>query len=273
MLPSTNMTSGVPASLQDSLRLLVKSNSQERLSIESFLQAEYFRDILIRTLRYLDSILEKDIEGRIEFLKRLPQALSLFDRLTVERRVLPPLLLQLQDVSLALFVLPSVLEIAKQKETTTALFESQILPSLIKLLPLENPPQLTFVFLKSLELLATRCSAAAQRDYIIPMILRAMDSKTPAIAQQALKELSDVNVVNKLEFREFKALILPRLKAVCSAPTTHLSMRVNALICMSKIFTLLDSETITTVVMESVDGAVAAEKSPAILMCALGYLI
>ncbi len=57
--------------------------SAGRWSVDDFLGAEYFKDVLIRTLRYLDSILEKDLEGRIEFLKRLPQALSLFDAKTV----------------------------------------------------------------------------------------------------------------------------------------------------------------------------------------------
>ncbi len=33
-----------------------------RMTVDDFLQAEFFRDVLIRTLRYLDSILEKDIE-------------------------------------------------------------------------------------------------------------------------------------------------------------------------------------------------------------------
>ncbi len=49
---------------------------------------------------------------RIEFLKRLPQALHLFDQKSVRHRLLPPLILQLQDESLAIFALPTVLKIA-----------------------------------------------------------------------------------------------------------------------------------------------------------------
>ena len=199
-LQSSNLPNCIPNSLKSSLTSLLKSQPESRLTTDTFLQSEYFSDILIRTLRYLDSILEKDMEGRIEFLKRLPQALSLFDRGTIERRILPPLLLQLKDLNLALFVLPTIMEIAKQKETTISLFESQILPPIIKILPLENPPQLTFVFLQSLNLLISRCSAANQRDYIIPLVLRALDSKQLQIAQQALKELSGMLMPNLSSF-------------------------------------------------------------------------
>ena len=72
------------------------------------------------------------IQGRIEFLKRLPQALSLFTATVVRQRILPPLLLQLRDLSLAVFALPTVLEIAKNAATTQVYYLVSVRIAIIK---------------------------------------------------------------------------------------------------------------------------------------------
>lgn len=65
---------------------------------------------------------------RVEFLKRLPQALHMFDPKTAQKRVLPALLLQMRDENVTLFVLPSVLSIAKQLSDRD--FVAEVLPQL-----------------------------------------------------------------------------------------------------------------------------------------------
>jgi hypothetical protein len=70
-LPSRDLGTGMPPSLTEALPRLVLTDTSpagaaamgnNRMTVDDFLQAEFFRDVLIRTLRYLDSILEKDIE-------------------------------------------------------------------------------------------------------------------------------------------------------------------------------------------------------------------
>ncbi len=70
-LPSRDFSTGMPPSLTEALPRLVHTDTSpagaaamgnNRMTVDDFLQAEFFRDVLIRTLRYLDSILEKDIE-------------------------------------------------------------------------------------------------------------------------------------------------------------------------------------------------------------------
>jgi SCY1-like protein 2 len=220
---------GMPQSLVEALpRLLFCAPgassllSSGRWSIEEFLDAEYFRDVLIRTLRYLDTILEKDLEGRVEFLKRLPQALSLFDAKTVRQRVLPPLLLQLKDVQLSVFALPSILDICRQS-LTPGDFERLVVPELRQLVALciadtsggkdgkegpassqPVPPQLSYVLLRGLDILFSKSSSAFQRDFIVPLISKCLEARQPQLRQQALKELSVVEIMNKIDYRELK---------------------------------------------------------------------
>lgn len=146
---------------------------QQRITVDDFLRSDYFNDIQVATATVSLSVLTPLIcrsgpsstwllssrkissQGwrkttrissristepfvRIAFLKRLPQALHLFDDKTVvcvfarrgvrplllcapllqaEQRILPPLLMQLNDPSGAVFAIPSVLKIAHTLET------------------------------------------------------------------------------------------------------------------------------------------------------------
>jgi hypothetical protein len=126
-------------------------------------------------------------QGRIEFLKRLPQALSLFDAKTVRQRVLPPLLLQVKDTQLAVFALPSVLDICRGLSAGD--FERLVMPELKRLLglcisdsraaaderdrqerqpergqdrPAPVPPQLSYVLLRSMDILLAKAPSAFQ---------------------------------------------------------------------------------------------------------------
>jgi hypothetical protein len=72
-LSNRDLTQHMPASLAAPLqRLLFCSQAPDastlgsgRMSVDDFLQSEFFRDVLIRTLRYLDTILDKDLDVRL----------------------------------------------------------------------------------------------------------------------------------------------------------------------------------------------------------------
>lgn len=71
-LSTRDLTQHMPPSLAPTLqRLLFCSKAPDaptlgsgRMSVDEFLQSDFFRDVLTRTLRYLDTILDKDLDVR-----------------------------------------------------------------------------------------------------------------------------------------------------------------------------------------------------------------
>jgi hypothetical protein len=56
-----------------------------------------------------------------------------------------------------------------------------------------------------------------------------------------------VELVNKLDFRELKQQLLPRLQRLCTSPPSPLNplaVRVAALMCLAKIASVFDSDTL-----------------------------
>ena len=158
-----------PGPFLQTLRFLLQANVASRPDISAFLGSEYFRDMQSRTIRYLEKILEKDVHSRVQFLKKLPQVLSIFDCDTLLRHVLPPLTLQLKDEKLCIFALPAILELAVKVDSQKAHdaeVSTSIMPVILPLISRRDAPQIPFVFLKHLDFLLKRTSNDERRDLV-----------------------------------------------------------------------------------------------------------
>ena len=63
----------IPQSLIDGLTNALETNYVERCDLDTFLNCKYFCDMIVRVIRYLEKMLEKDEANKIKFLKRLPE--------------------------------------------------------------------------------------------------------------------------------------------------------------------------------------------------------
>jgi len=106
-----------------------------------FLQIEYFTDIGVKTLNYLDKLFQWDNLQKSQFYKGLPQLLKQLPYRVVLHRVLPALYKELVNPPMIPFVLPSILQVMEITEIDE--FREHILPNLKPVLALEDPPQVS----------------------------------------------------------------------------------------------------------------------------------
>lgn len=69
------------------MQKLINSDPSKRLSVREFLQSEYFNDISLKAISYLESLAEKDLNSKSQFFKGIFNALSQFSQKMIEKEV------------------------------------------------------------------------------------------------------------------------------------------------------------------------------------------
>lgn len=113
---------------------------------------EYFMDIGVRTLNYLDKLFQWDNLQKSQFYKGLPQVMKQLPHRVVLHRVLPCLYKEFVNAPMIPFVLPSILQVLEACSAEE--FSENILPHLKPVLGLEEPPQVMFIDVDECEALA-----------------------------------------------------------------------------------------------------------------------
>lgn len=104
-----------------------------------FTKIVYFDDTLVKTLNYLESLMQMDNTQKMQFFKGLPQVLPKFPRRPQLQKVLPYLTAEFTTAQLIPFILPSIFIIS---ETATDEEYIQIVfPPLIPVFAMTNPYQ------------------------------------------------------------------------------------------------------------------------------------
>jgi SCY1-like protein 2 len=105
----------VPPELAPILQSMLAENPQNRCNIGTFLASDFFQDIYIKALRFLETLNEKDDAQKVQFLKGFASLLQRPDsplkgdvRLTREK-ILPQLAKSLTHPPLYSFVLTNIL--------------------------------------------------------------------------------------------------------------------------------------------------------------------
>jgi len=266
-------THGLPDSLKKPLQNLLQVEGSARTGIRTFCDSDYFSDVVVKCLRYLEKLLEKEVSSRIQFLKKLPQVLDMFDQKTLVQKVLGPLILQMQDKNMTMYTLPPIMQIADRVEKQV--LQQQIWPSLKGYLAMDDPPQLLFLHLKHIKTLLVKLSKDDIRDHVIPLLCRGLEKPNVSIQGEALRQLTEAAEENLLEFRDLRNKALPKICHIATLTIKGnpkiLTLRVTALKTLSKIFKHFDYDVIKDTVMAAVAKAIEIEPDqPALIMSALG---
>ncbi|XP_014467910.1 PREDICTED: SCY1-like protein 2 [Dinoponera quadriceps] len=258
----------VPETLRDTVKLMLSHSPELRLDAHQFIKIEYFTDIGVKTLNYLDKLFQWDNLQKSQFYKGLPQLLKQLPHRVVLHRVLPALYKELVNPPMIPFVLPSILQVMEVTEVEE--FREHILPSLKPVLALEDPPQISLVLMQQVNLLLKLCPTDVIKTDIVPMLLRALESEWEQLQELCLSALP--NIVTMIEGPVIKNAILPRMKKICLSPgkkTSSLGVRVSCLLCLAKMLPSFDRWLVFDQILPFLQ-EVPHSGEPAILMAIIG---
>ena len=120
----------LPKDVSSLLPRLITRRPQQRLTTREFQNAQFFDNILVSTIRFLESLPAKTLNEKSMFLRGLPRILSQFPRTVLEKKVLPALLEEMKDRDLIALVLQNVFKMVKIMPSGKRAFSEKIIPKL-----------------------------------------------------------------------------------------------------------------------------------------------
>ena len=123
--------------LSSVLPRLITRRPAQRMNAREFQQSQFFDNILVSSIRFLDALPAKTPNEKSQFMRGLPRILNEFPKSVLDKKVLPALLEETKDRELLFLILQNVFKIIK------------ILPSAKRAFPDKVIPQLRDVFLAS----------------------------------------------------------------------------------------------------------------------------
>ncbi|POR34448.1 Protein kinase domain-containing protein ppk32 [Tolypocladium paradoxum] len=214
---------------------LITRRPAQRMTAREFQQSEYFDNILVSTIRFLDSFPAKTPNEKAQFMRGLKKVLPSFPKSVMEKKILPALLEELKDRDLLSLILQNVFKIVELLPSARRAFGEKVRPAL-KDIFVVNAKQTQdkdpardaglMVFLEHLSAAANNSSGKEFKDDILPVILAAIECPTHSIVDAALRALPTVLPV--LDFSTIKNELFPVVATVFSK-TNSLAIKVRGL--------------------------------------------
>ncbi|XP_013786598.1 SCY1-like protein 2 isoform X1 [Limulus polyphemus] len=260
---SASVFSCFPSEAKEHFKMLLNATAEVRPDAHQFSKFQFFEDVGVKTLQYLDSLYQWDNLQKSHFFKGLPQVLAQMPKRVALQRVLPCLVKEYVNPEMVPFVLPNVLLIAEQVSKEE--FRHNILPDLIPVFKLQEPVQILLIFMQKMELLLTKCPPEDIRNHVLPMVYRSLESDAQQIQELCLNVIP--NFAGLIEYSAMKNALIPHIKKLCLT-TSYLSVRVNCLVCLGKLLEHLDKWLVLDDILPVLPQI--PSKEPAVLMGILG---
>lgn len=110
-------------------KLLTRRPAQ-RMGAREFQQSHYFDNVLVSTIRFLESLPAKTPNEKSQFMRGLPRILSEFPTSVLEKKVLVALLEEMKDRELLSLILQNVFKIIKALPSSSRTFPEKVVPRL-----------------------------------------------------------------------------------------------------------------------------------------------
>ncbi|KAK4070535.1 hypothetical protein Trihar35433_5002 [Trichoderma harzianum] len=214
---------------------LITRRPAQRMTAREFQQSEYFDNVLVSTIRFLDTFPAKTPNEKSQFLRGLNKVLPSFPKSVLEKKLLPALLDEMKDKDLLSPILQNVFKILTLLPAARRAFSERVRPAL-KAVFVENAKQSQekdpardaglMVFLENISVIADNSNGGEFKDDVLPVIIAAIECPTPAIVDVALRSFAVVLPV--LDFSTIKNELFPVVAAVFSR-TNSLAIKVRGL--------------------------------------------
>ncbi|KAF2018822.1 protein kinase-like protein Scy1 [Aaosphaeria arxii CBS 175.79] len=218
---------------------LITRRPAQRLDAREFQQAQYFDNILVSTIRFLDSLPAKTPHEKSQFMRGLPRILNQFPKSVLEKKVLPALLEETKDRELLALVLQNIFKIVTTLPASKRAFTERVIPKLREVF-LSSPPPAKgapaerdslkeaglMVVLENINVAAESSGGKEFKDDILPIINYALESPTHSMVDAALRTLPVV--VPILDFSTIKNELFPIIANVF-AKTSSMGIKIRGL--------------------------------------------
>ncbi|WIA09380.1 hypothetical protein OEZ85_008786 [Tetradesmus obliquus] len=230
--------SGVAGSLQPLLRAMLSQSAAARPNAAAFAGCQWFaEDMLLRCLKFLDSILQRDSGQKVAFLRDLSTCWQQFDDRLLQHRVLPPIVQQMRSDAVALAALPVVLAIMGRMKPQ-GFAASGILPVLKPIFE-HADGEVLLALVRHLSVFYNLMPSDAHASVLMPLMLRAFDSNSTRAQEETLKALQ--RLAPDMPYALLRQQLMPRVVGLCLR-TTSLVVRTSALALMAQAAHRLDKE-------------------------------
>ncbi len=152
---------------------LITRRPAQRMNAREFQESEYFDNILVSTIRFLDSFPAKAPNEKSQFLRGLNKVLPSFPKSVMEKKILPALLDELKDKELLSLILQNVFKIVNLLPSARRAFSERVRPALKEIF-VTNAKQTQekdgardaglMVFLENLSAAANNCNGKEFKD-------------------------------------------------------------------------------------------------------------
>lgn len=215
---------------------LITRRPAQRLDAREFQQAQYFDNILVSTIRFLDSLPAKTPNEKSQFMRGLPRILKDFPKSVMEKKVLPALLEEMKDRELLALVLQNAFKIVIMLPSGKRAFTEKVVPKLRETFlshPKGHPQERDslkeaglMIVLENMTVAVDNCGGKEFKDDILPIVNYALESPTHSLVDAALRTLPVVLPI--LDFSTIKNELFPVI-ATIFAKTSSMGIKIRGL--------------------------------------------
>ena len=164
-------------------------STKERIKIEKTLNLKFFKDQnnKLQTLCYINDLEEKEIKDSYDFLKELPNKLTIFSEEEIKKNILTNLFYCLKSDKLINPIIPSIFAICDLNNIN---FKEEIYPNLKILFKMKSLPTATlFIILKRMNYILENISLEDFINDCIPIICKALDCGMGKIQEVIIEQI------------------------------------------------------------------------------------
>ncbi|PWY93814.1 protein kinase Scy1 [Aspergillus sclerotioniger CBS 115572] len=214
---------------------LITRRPAQRLNAREFQQSQYFDNILVSTIRFLESLPAKNANEKSQFMRGLQRVLPEFPVSVLERKVLGALLEETKDRELLPLILTNVFAILQRIPNARRTFPERVIPQLKEAFPTSKGALQErdskkdaglMVVLENMNVVSDNCSGNEFKEEILPLIRLGLDSPTHSLVDGAIKCLPVILPV--LDFSTVKNEVFPPIASTFSR-TNSLAIKVRCL--------------------------------------------